>query len=478
MWGRHFLFCLAACAVFLFVMESYPALAKDDARSDRKVADDRDSDDNDRDSDDNDRDSDDDRDLDDDDLLQANIDAEAAARAAADLVLQGNIDSEALTRAAADGAEALTRAAADGAEALARAAADDSEAAARAAAESVLQENIDAEASARAAADGAEATARGSADSVLQGNIDAEATARITADAVLQANIDAIEQTPGPSGTGDGFTVSVLAGPVGPGGNHAPGTTFYEVLDVCGFTALPFETGVLDNPNFPGRISARAVNFQQFGRDVQFAVTRNDEGAQLEDVIDLDVEFFVRCLETSVQIIATPVDVPLQRVVFVTSAVFNGNLGGLAGADSKCQAAANAIGLPGTFIAWLSDANPSGEPDSRFVRSGGPYERVDGVTVADSYADLVDCANPICLRNPILLDEAGNVQSTPVWTGTAFDGSVLAGGAAGNLCSDWTSNNSGATAIIGFPDRVTEFWTNAEAVSSCAAPRHLYCFEQ
>jgi len=42
--------------------------------------------------------------------------------------------------------------------------------------------------------------------------------------------------------------------------------------------------------------------------------------------------------------------------VFVTSSSWNGNLGGLSGAGAKCQQAADAAGLGGTWVAWLSDS--------------------------------------------------------------------------------------------------------------------------
>ncbi len=46
-----------------------------------------------------------------------------------------------------------------------------------------------------------------------------------------------------------------------------------------------------------------------------------------------------------------------QKTVFVTSATFNGNLGGLTGADEKCQTEADgpvSIVPSGTYLAWLS----------------------------------------------------------------------------------------------------------------------------
>lgn len=43
------------------------------------------------------------------------------------------------------------------------------------------------------------------------------------------------------------------------------------------------------------------------------------------------------------------------NIVFVTSVTYNGNLGGFAGADQKCQTLATATGLPqNTDKAWLS----------------------------------------------------------------------------------------------------------------------------
>ena len=42
------------------------------------------------------------------------------------------------------------------------------------------------------------------------------------------------------------------------------------------------------------------------------------------------------------------------NLVFITGSQFTGQLGGLAGADAKCNAAAMSMGLPPVFVAWLS----------------------------------------------------------------------------------------------------------------------------
>ncbi len=62
------------------------------------------------------------------------------------------------------------------------------------------------------------------------------------------------------------------------------------------------------------------------------------------------------------------------KTVFVTSATFKSNLGGLAGADDKCQAEADdaaSIVPSGIYLAWLSDGTDS--PDTRFTKSSHPY---------------------------------------------------------------------------------------------------------
>jgi hypothetical protein len=49
-----------------------------------------------------------------------------------------------------------------------------------------------------------------------------------------------------------------------------------------------------------------------------------------------------------------------RRVIFLTSVSYAADLGGLPGADAKCRDLAAAVGLPGTFKAWLSDEHPPG----------------------------------------------------------------------------------------------------------------------
>ena len=158
------------------------------------------------------------------------------------------------------------------------------------------------------------------------------------------------------------------------------------------------------------------------------------------------------------------------RHVFVTDETYNGALGGLAGADQKCQASASAANLPGSYYAWVSASD--GSPSSRFSRSTVPYRLPDGTIVADSWADLTDGT----LSHAIDRTASGAlVGGTTVWTGTNAQGAPT-----GTNCLDWTSDNSiqsggrtGDAATTG----VT--WTD-NSNNGCAAfaSVRLYCFEQ
>jgi hypothetical protein len=61
--------------------------------------------------------------------------------------------------------------------------------------------------------------------------------------------------------------------------------------------------------------------------------------------------------------------------VFVTSTIYMGYLGGLDGADAKCQSVANAAQLGGTFKAWLRDDTTAAR--DRLNHATGPYVLVD-----------------------------------------------------------------------------------------------------
>ncbi|HKE20708.1 MAG TPA: hypothetical protein VKB80_37800 [Kofleriaceae bacterium] len=165
---------------------------------------------------------------------------------------------------------------------------------------------------------------------------------------------------------------------------------------------------------------------------------------------------------------------PADRIVFVTSQVFTGAMGGLAGADAACQAAAAAGSLPGSYLAWLSDA--TGSPASRMNQGGGPFHLTDGTAIAADWADLTDGS----IATPIDRDELGRpsegtfiCQGGEVWTNT-----TAAGAARGaDACTDWTSiQDTSSAGNVKFADAS---WTESEcSVITCESGLPIYCVQQ
>lgn len=165
--------------------------------------------------------------------------------------------------------------------------------------------------------------------------------------------------------------------------------------------------------------------------------------------------------------------------MFVSSALYTGNLGGLAGADAKCQMLAEAANLPGTYMAWVSTDEVNGTPATRFTQATVPYVKVDGVKVADNWTDLTDGA----LDSPINVTETGgaapqgNVGCPPgnptVWTATNQNGTLSN---QASTCGNWTSTNGGS--LWGRTTAVDGSWTNWCSGGLCSWTAAIYCVQQ
>ena len=157
--------------------------------------------------------------------------------------------------------------------------------------------------------------------------------------------------------------------------------------------------------------------------------------------------------------------------VFVSSTAYSANLGGLAGADEKCQALADAASLGGNYKAWLSDNASS--PSTTFVQATVPYILVDGTPIADDWADLTDGE----LANLLNKTEWGGSpprELAAVWTDTTGAGGAVSGSLD---CSGWTSDAS-AMATVGLWT-IPVGWSLFTSFFDCdegAFP--IYCFEQ
>lgn len=163
-----------------------------------------------------------------------------------------------------------------------------------------------------------------------------------------------------------------------------------------------------------------------------------------------------------------------ERLAFVTETEYDGNLGGVIGADAKCQANANAAGLSGDFDAWIADSDANSAPATRFNIAGTalPIKDVNGVTIANNWADLVDGSIGATLN--AMSD--GNVPTSTltVSTNVGSDGTQAS---AADHCTDWSSDSGAITIANGDITSVGAGWSNS-ATQTCAEATRLYCFEQ
>jgi hypothetical protein len=176
---------------------------------------------------------------------------------------------------------------------------------------------------------------------------------------------------------------------------------------------------------------------------------------------------------------------------FVTSDTSTtGNLGGLTGADARCQKLATAVGQGAkTWRAYLSAATP---PTNAKDRIGpGPYFNSQGVMVAADKTALHARTGDSAV---FITEKGGKVNGqwtgspSPVehdiLTGSQRDGTLL----TGTTCGDWTATTGSSTVghSDGFgPGQATtgmySFWNDAHS-GMCAntAPGggagRLYCF--
>jgi len=170
----------------------------------------------------------------------------------------------------------------------------------------------------------------------------------------------------------------------------------------------------------------------------------------------------------------TPTLQPAKRV-FITSTTYQGDLGGLSGADQRCLDRANAANLcggncpAGSFKAWLSSSSVSAR--DRLSHNTGPYKLINGTILADSWQYLIDGS----INTAIALTE---INSPPpsglVWTNTNTDGTLFGDNA--QSCGSWTSTVG--SGVVGNSYQSGTSWSNSGGTSLCSGYFPLYCFEQ
>jgi cysteine-rich repeat protein len=159
-----------------------------------------------------------------------------------------------------------------------------------------------------------------------------------------------------------------------------------------------------------------------------------------------------------------------HRTVFVTSAFFLGDLGGLDGADAECNTIATAVGLAGTYRAWLSDGvdGPATRFDTAFT---GIYELNDKDRTKVAVGGWEKLTQDPLLH-AIDIDENGQEYVTGVWTNTDQNGMPHN---VNETCSEWSGVDSNAS--VGNSSAVDGKWTFEYDSQSCASGFSLYCFQ-
>lgn len=187
-----------------------------------------------------------------------------------------------------------------------------------------------------------------------------------------------------------------------------------------------------------------------------------------------------------------------MRIAFTTSTTGNGNLStwsgavgsGLAAADSICQARATALGLPGQYVAWMSDSindaycRVHGFGGKKAANCGqialptgaGPWVRTDGRPFAPTIDRLL--APNRVMYQPASTNESGVdlALSERVYTGTDDSGVYI----LNSTCSDWTSSSTLVTGAMGeVHGGGGGSWTDVGATDPiCSTFGHLRCMQR
>lgn len=173
-----------------------------------------------------------------------------------------------------------------------------------------------------------------------------------------------------------------------------------------------------------------------------------------------------------------------SMLVFISSEKYRGDLGGVAGADLKCQILAAKGGLGGTYKAWLWTSTSG--PKETFFYSPGRYIRPDIVKVAHDFEHLLYGK----FLAPINVTEMGKVLEdldASMWTGIFptpdWNPDLPWPSPEGWTCTDWTSESKqeiGGLSFVGWFRlgyyMEGDFMLLAHTI--CSSERRIVCVQQ
>ena len=155
------------------------------------------------------------------------------------------------------------------------------------------------------------------------------------------------------------------------------------------------------------------------------------------------------------------------NIVFITSTTFQGDFGaaaGIAAADGHCVAHAEAAGIGGTYVAWIS--GPEIAAKDKIANASG-WIRPDGKPFANTVDDIL--AGRIFY--PVDADEAGMRVNGTLWTATGLDGTYDENGD----CEGWTTAMLGNNVTVGSPRGGFGRFT-ANGQTGCIVGSRFLCF--
>lgn len=167
----------------------------------------------------------------------------------------------------------------------------------------------------------------------------------------------------------------------------------------------------------------------------------------------------------SIQIL---VEQPNTHIIFVSSQTYNAGLGGLSGADAKCDKIGQASNLrPGRK--WKAVMSFSGSHAKDRIRLTGDVLNTKGEVVS-SAADFFDGSKN--WRNAVRYSEAGIETNGYVWTASNENGKFKAGD-----CGDWNNGKNSGNARVGIATHTNQSrFDNAD--HKCNVLNHVYCISQ
>lgn len=146
------------------------------------------------------------------------------------------------------------------------------------------------------------------------------------------------------------------------------------------------------------------------------------------------------------------------------SSYIAGSLGGLSGANSICQTAANTAGYSGTYVAILSSDTTSAA--SNLTLSYPIVNAYDGSTVASSNLWIGSLNGNI--KTP-----SGSSPAAPVWTGSTASGGID----TGKTCTSWSSTSGAGMWGEAF-STASQWIANCDSCNACSSAEQLYCIQQ